>query len=187
MTYDFFADRNDKLQILEFIFNETDLRVYDSASAYGKEISEYKNAAEIASAFDLLNGGKFSQTFQLWTPRHAGKPVFRKIDLDPKHCNGHTFRYATDGWGLIQLYFGGIQANELHESHIGHFNEKGALKNERANSFNGPVADWHWSEIQKTSTRLKYHIQKKLAVRSIGSFGILEGADQLSKSGIVLK
>ncbi|WP_294079919.1 hypothetical protein [Proteiniphilum sp. UBA5384] len=187
MDYDFFADKADKLEILEFIFKETDLLVYDSGSAYGQEICQYKTVDEIYSKFDLDNGGKFAVTFQLWTPRHKGKPLFRKIDLDPKYCNGHTFRYSTDGWGLIQLYFGGLKDNELNLSHIGHFNEKGALKWEDTNKVNGLVSLWDWAEIQATSRKLKSHIHNKLATRKIGSFGVLSGADKLEKQGIKLR
>jgi hypothetical protein len=187
MTYDFFADKADKLKILDYIFNETDLQVYDLGSPYGQEICEYKSIEEISSKFDLDNGDKFAVTFQLWSPRHKGKPLFRKIDLDPKRCNGHTFRYSTDGWGLIQLYFGGLKNNELNQSHFGHFNESGALKNESSTALNGKVNDWDWSEIQATSRKLKYQIHNKLATRKIGSFGVLAGADILEKQGIIFR
>ena len=79
MTYNFYADQTDKLSLLEFIFNQTDLQVFDLASPYGKEICEYKSSEEISVKFDLVNGDKFAITFQLWTPRHKGKPVFRKV------------------------------------------------------------------------------------------------------------
>lgn len=184
MTYDFFADKADKLQILEYIFSETDLQVYDLSSLYGQEICNYKRVNEISEKFDLTNGDKFAVTFQLWSPRHKGQPVFRKIDLDPKRCDGHTFRYSTDGCGLIQLYFGGIKGNELNRSHIGHLNKAGALKNEGINKFNGPANLWDWTEIQKTSRKLKYQIHNKLAIRKIDHFGVLAGADILEKQGI---
>jgi hypothetical protein len=187
MTYDFFADKADKLEILEFIFKDTDLHVYDLSSAYGQEICQYKTVDEVSSKFDLDNGDKFAVTFQLWSPRHKGKPLFRKIDLDPKRCNGHTFRYSTEGWGLIQLYFGGLKNNELKHSHIGHFNEKGALKWDETNNVNGLVSSWDWTEIQATSRKLKYQIHNKLATRKIGSFGVLSGADKLEKQGIKLR
>jgi hypothetical protein len=186
MTYDFFASKTDKLEILDFIFKETDLHLYDLGSPYGQEICQYKTVDEISSKFDLDNGDKFAVTFQLWTPRHKGKLLFRKIDLDPKHCNGHTFRYSTDGWGLIQLYFGGLKNNELNQSHIGHFNESEALKNEISMTFNGKVDAWDWTEIQATSRKLKYQIHNKLATRKIGSFGVLSGADKLETKGIKL-
>jgi len=187
MTYDFFADRTDKLEILEFIFKDTDLHVYDQGSPYGQEICQYKTVDEISSKFDLDNGDKFAVAFQLWTPRHKGKPLFRKVDLDPKHCNGHTFRYSTDGWGLIQLYFGGLKNNELNQSHIGHYSESAALKNEDSSTFNGKVNSWDWTEIQATSKKLKHHIHNQLATRKIGSHGILSGAGQLEKQGIKLR
>ncbi|MNK52713.1 hypothetical protein D3C87_716550 [compost metagenome] len=187
MNYNFFADKTDKLEILEFIFKETDLYVYDLGSSYGQEICQYKTVDEISSKFDLDNGDKFAVTFQLWAPRHKGKPIFRKVDLDPKHCKGHTFRYSTEGWGLIQLYFGGIKNNELSQSHIGHFNEKGALKWEETNKVNGLVSLWDWTEILATSRKLKYQIHNKLTTRKIGSFGVLTGADKLEKQGIFFR
>jgi hypothetical protein len=186
MTYDFFAAKEDKLVILDYIFKNTDLHVYDLASPYGQDICEYRAVDEISSKFDLYNGDKFAITFQLWTPRHKGKPIFRKIDLDPKHCPGNTFRYSTEGWGLVQLYFGGVNNNELNQSHIGHFSEKGALKWEDTNKTNGLVSLWDWSEIQITSRKLKYLIHNKLAIRKIGGLGVLPGANQLEIKGLKL-
>ena len=186
MNYDFFADRSDKLEILDFIFNNTDLQIYDLGSQYGQEICQYKSIDEISLKFDL-EIDEFGTTFQLWSPRHKGKPIFRKFYIDPKRCNGHTFSYATEGLGLIQLYFGGLKNNTLKYSHIGHFNEKGALKWEVANNLNGLVSSWDWTEIHATSRKLKYQIHNKLAIRKIGSFGVLPGADKLEKQGIKLK
>jgi hypothetical protein len=187
MTYDFFADETDKIQILEFIFGETDLQVFDYASSPGQEICKYKNVDQISSKFDLVNGEKFAATFNLWTPRHKGDILFRRVVLDPKRCNGQTFRYSTDGWGLIQLYFGGFKNNELNQSHLGHFNEKGAMKHEGSNSFNGKVSNWDWKEIQLTSRKLKHYIHTRLAARKVGSFGVLVGAERLTKQGDALR
>lgn len=186
MNYDFFADRADKLQILEYILCETDLQIYDASSIYGQEICNYKSVEEISSKFDLVNGDKFAVTFQLWTPRHKGQPLFRKIELDPKRCNGHTFRYSTEGWGLIQLYFGGLKNNELNLSHIGHFTEKAALKWEDANSFNRQVSSWDWTEIQLSSKKLKHQMHNKMASKKLGTIDVLPGAAVLENAGIRL-
>ena len=186
MNYDFFADKADKLKVLDFIFKNTDLQVYDLGSPYGQEICQYKTVAAISSKFDL-EIDQFGTTFQLWSPRHGGEPIFRKVDLDPKRCNGHTFRYATDGWGLIQLYFGGLKNNELRHSHIGHSSEKRALIWEDINKSSGLVSSWDWKEIQVTSRKLKYQIHNKLATRKIESFGVLSGANQLETQGIKLR
>ena len=65
MNYNFFADKEDKLEILDFIFNDTDLQVFDLSSPYGQEICEYNTVDEISSKFNLDNGNKFANTFQL--------------------------------------------------------------------------------------------------------------------------
>jgi hypothetical protein len=80
-----------------------------------------------------------------------------------------------------------LKNNELKHSHIGHFNEKGALKWEDTNNVNGLVSSWDWTEIQATSRKLKYQIHNKFATRKIGSFGVLSGADKLETQGIKLR
>jgi hypothetical protein len=186
MNYNFYADKKDKLDILEFIFKNTDLHIYDLSSPYSQETCEYKTVDEISSKFDLVNGGKDEITFQLWSPRHKGSLIFRKIELNPKYCKGHTFRYATEGWGLIQVYFGGIKNGLLSLSTISHSTEKRALKWEGVNRDMGLVSDWDWTEIQTTARKLKYQIHHKLAIRKLGSIGILNGADKLEKHGVRL-
>ena len=186
MNYNFYADKSDKIEILEYLFRETDLQVYDSYSLYGQEVCIYTSVAEIDDKFNLKDGGKFAVTFQLWSPRHKGQPIFNRINLDPKRCNGHSFRYSTEGWGLIQLNLGGILNKELNQSNIGHFNEEGALGRESMNGINRRVDSWDWKEIVATSRKLKHHLHSKLSVRKIGSIGVLAGADRLESEGIKL-
>ncbi|MCO5945357.1 hypothetical protein [Mucilaginibacter flavidus] len=187
MTYDFFADEEDKISILNYLFEESDLQIFDLSSAYGEEVKEYKSIAEISSCFDLKNEKPHGTYFQLWSPKFKSPPLFQRVELNPKHCNGHTFRFTTGGWGLIQLYFGGIKDSTLKHSHIGHFNYKSALKWESINLQYGKVDLWDWQAIQKTSNHLKYLLDKKLAVRKIGTYGVLAGADLLEKRGIILR
>ncbi len=76
MAYDFFASVDDKINLLDFIFNETDLKVFDHYSPYGEKICEYKNATEIFTKFDLEQGGKFASTFELWSPIFEGNALW---------------------------------------------------------------------------------------------------------------
>lgn len=181
MTYDFFADKDDKIQILDFIFRETDLQIFDLGSPYGQKVNQYKATEEVVSKFDLHNGDKFAVTFQLWTPRFKGDLVFRKVELDPKRCNGHRFRYSTDGWGLIQLNFGGVKNGELNRSHIGHQSQKRAIAWETNKLDLGQVSTWNWSEVENVARGLKYQIHNKMTARKIESVGVLPGADKLEK------
>ena len=183
MNYNFLATKSDKLTVLNYLFDHTDLQVLDSYSKYGQEICQYKSTAEIAAKFDLETGGQFAVAFQLWSPRFGGEVLFKRIELKPRYCNGHTFRYSAEGWGLIQLYLGGCQNNILSYSHIGHFNEKGALGWEDVSQEKGKVNRWNWKEIAATSRSMKYQIHK-MAIDKIGSMSVLPGADNLIKSGV---
>jgi len=186
MNYDFFASKQDKISVLEFIFNATDLQIFDHYSPYGQEINQYKSTAEITTHFDLEIGRQSAVALNLWAPHFGGKVRFQRVELNPKYCNGYTYRYGTAGWGLIHLYLGGLEENILFHSHIGHFNEAGALKNEGVNKENGKVNLWNWKAIEQTSRKLKYQIHNKMSVRKIGSYGVLQGAENLSKNGVKL-
>lgn len=186
MNYDFFANANDKQSILDFVFKETNLRIFDLYSDYDQEITEYKNTQQILSKFDLQKENHLPALFSLWADNFGGEITYRRIELKPKYCDGHTFRFSTNGWGLIQLYFEQLKTDTLGYSHLGHFNQKGALGREGVNNFMGKADSWDWKIIEQASRKLKYHIHNKLAVRKVGSFGILPGADTLEKTGIKL-
>jgi hypothetical protein len=187
MNYNYFADKCDKIRVLDFIFNQTDLQIFDLGSKFGEEICQYQNLAEITSKFDLERGDKFAVTFQMYSPSFKGKVELRKIDLDPKHSHGQSFRYSVVGLGLIQLYFGGLKKNELYQSHIGHLTEKKALQLEHSDILEYKTNQWDWRVIEQTSRKLKYHIHNKLSIRKLGSLGIMEGADQLTKKGVTFR
>ena len=186
MNYNFFADRADKIKLLEFIFDETDLLVFDLNSQPDTKVNEYKNVFEISDNFDLVNGGQFAVTFQLWSPRFSETILFRKVNLDPKYCDGHTFRYVTAGLGLIQLYLGGLTGSVLEYCHIGHYSEKRALLWEDTLAFPDKASNWNWKEIERTSRQLKSIIHKKWSVDKIGSLGVMGGASELERQGVKL-
>jgi hypothetical protein len=178
MTYDFYADENDIAKILDFIFSETDLLLYELASKYGQAIKFYRNTADVLNDYNFYSSGDSSKEFQLWTPKFNGDLVIRKIELDPKYCKGHTFRYSTEGWGLIQLYFGVRKNDKLPSSHLGHQSEKRALLWQDTNSNLGEVKKWNWKEVESTAKKLKYQINNKMSIRKFNSYGVLQGADK---------
>jgi hypothetical protein len=184
MNYNFFSDKTDKIRLLQFVFDETDLQIFDSSSAYGATICEYKNAKDIADKFDLEMGGQFAVTLTLWSPRFSEKVLFERVNLDPKHCEGQTWRYTTTGLGLIQLYLGGIEKNTLNYSHIGHQSEKRAALWHDTVSQGDRASKWDWKEIAGTSRKLRSVIHNKWAVDKIGSLGIMSGAKELEKQGL---
>lgn len=47
MNYNFYADKKDEGEVFDFIFSETDLKIYDLSSTYDREICDYKSTSEI--------------------------------------------------------------------------------------------------------------------------------------------
>ncbi|RYZ89293.1 MAG: hypothetical protein EOP04_07205 [Proteobacteria bacterium] len=188
MIYQFYADIRDKVEILDFLLRHSDMRIFDLYSHYGKEIRQYQSVEEITGVFDLENGGLYSASFQLWAPTFGKAPEFVRVTLDPKRCNGHTFRYRTAGLGLIQFHLGGITKGHLEYSQLIHFSEKGALKAEGSDSADKSEY-WNWKEISKASKALQNHIKKHLLVGKLNGLDILRGANEtlaLRSGGTVL-
>ncbi|RAK18957.1 hypothetical protein B0I03_1221 [Flavobacterium aquaticum] len=184
MNYDFFANKEDKIEIIEFILKNTDLRIFDSYSEPESEIKEYKTIEDFNSKLNIET--EIDLHFQLWNKNFGRDIEFERIELNPKYCNGKKYRFATRGFGLIQLYFGKLEKNVLSKSHIGHFNEKGAKKWENIGNRNEQTEDWNWIEIAKNSRKLQYEISKKLAVKKVNSYEILKGAESLQKKKVTL-
>jgi hypothetical protein len=187
MNYSFFASEADKIQLLSYLFVSTDLQIFDSYSPYGQQIQQYKSIEDLTTNFDLINGGQFAASLQLWSPSFLGSIRFEKIALKPKYCDGHTFRYCTCGWGLLTLHLGGEQDNTLRYSNLSHLSEKAAIANEEPQSNSEKAANWNWLEINRMGRSLRYLIHNKIAVDKIGSSGILPGAAARARQGVVLR
>jgi hypothetical protein len=184
MQFNFFALFPDKISLLEYIFSDTGFRIFDHYSTYGQELKEYKSSQEVADTFDLKNGKANEVQLALWNPNHGMMNIVRKVDLNPKYCNGHTFRYSATGWSLQQLYFGGLLDNKLYYSTLQGFNEKGAIDKDTINS-NRTAHLLNWVQIKSDQRRLKYFIETKLTTRKIGTFLILKSADEELQSGAI--
>jgi hypothetical protein len=113
MNYNFFASESDKITLLNYLFANTDVQIFDSYSPYDEQVRQYKSLTDLTTAFDLANGDQYAVSLSLWAPSFLGAVRFEKIALKPQYCNGHTFQYCTSGWGLLNLHLGGEQNNTL--------------------------------------------------------------------------
>jgi hypothetical protein len=180
---DFFAADADQRAVLEFLFSSTDVRVFESYSEYSAELREFRSTDELATAFALgtdEHGNGHAVLLQLWSPSVMRDLTIRRINLDPMHCNGHTFRYCIEGGGLIQLYLGGVCDKVVTKSHYGHQSQVRAETWALEDGVN-------WEAIKALSNRIQYHIRKRLAVGKAGSASVLPKAFDLAQSGFVLK
>jgi len=154
-------------------------------SSFSEDIVEFSSSEEV-TFYDgytrLIETGR-PLYLTVW-PVNASEAVQMKhIDLDPKKCDGHTFRYTVVGWGLVQLYFRGKTQKGLESSHTNH-NSEARAKKWAATYLDelGSPEQWNWSEVTRVSSKLNRYI-RKCAVRKIGARPILRHADDILKHG----
>jgi hypothetical protein len=182
---DFYAAKEDLRSLLHFIFEETDLRVFESYSEPDSELREFSSYHELAAAFKLgidEHGHGSHVLLQLWSPSVTTDVEVIRFALKPTKARPHTFRHNISGIGLIQFYLGGLFQNMITDSHYGHWSEAGARQ--RAGG-NPDAVDW--DALSKLSGRIQQHIRKRTAVAKVKGRSILPAAFEALKSGIDLR
>jgi hypothetical protein len=181
-SIDFYALRDDVRELVRFVFEETDARVFESYSEYDAELREFRSFDELSSAFRLgsdPHGHGHAVSLQLWFPSVMRDVEFERITLKLK---GPSFRYRVSGVGLVQLDLGGQSGSVISESHYGHWSEAGARQ--RAT---GDVDAVNWSTLSRISGRIQRHIRTKLAVAKVRGRPILPAAFAALQGGIGLR
>lgn len=180
---DFFAIRPDFEQLFAFLFGETDFRVFESYSEPGQHIREFTSFDDLCETFEVgqdKHGNGTAVLLQLWSPSVMPEKQIDRISLDPKKCDGFTFRFRISGYGLVQLYLGGVHDRIITKSHYGHFSERSAARC-------GDVSQVNWSALSRLSGQLQRHIRRKLGVAKVPGRPVLAGAYKLSTEGYELK
>ena len=174
-SLDFYAVEKDIADIWEFIFSETDCKVFEAYSEHEKDLREFKSVSAVLEAFYSKPFGTFF--FALWSPSVSSNVSVRRIELKPEKCNGATFRFTIEGWGIMYFNLGRISGSEIDSSNFGHNSEKRA-RNWEVTLFDrlGSVEDWDWKLLNKLSGKIQYHIRKRLAVSKVSSRPVLENA-----------
>ena len=179
----FFATCSDLERVFAFIYGDTDFRVYESYSEFGQELREYKSLEKLAAAYDLgqdPRGNGHAVLLQMWSPTVMSTPAIERIALDPRKCGGFTFRYRIGGYGLAQLYLGGLCKRVVTQTHYGHFSERGAAKW-------GDTSQVDWKALQKLSGRFQRHVSRNLAVAKAPGHPVLADAFERFNAGYELK
>jgi hypothetical protein len=126
---------------------------------------------------------KLPQTVTLQLYVLDASPPFspRRIVLN----DGVTFRFAADGWGLVQLYLGAVTSTGLEDSHTNHNTQKRAETWAPTLKDMGSVDAWDFKQITAFSSKLNRQI-KKFSVGKLNSRAVLPGALSLWQNGVSL-
>lgn len=181
-SVDFYALKEDMRQLVHFLFEETDVRIFESYSEFDSKLRAFASFDELASAFSLgedKNGHGNAVLLQLWSPKVMPRVEFERIALT---LPGHTFRYCVSGVGLIQLYLGGQHQSMITDSHYGHWNEAGARQRDAGDP---DTVDWH--ALSQLSARIQHHLRNRLAAAKVRGRPILPAAFTAVQGGLALR
>ena len=173
---DFYALCGDLRSLFEFLFAETDVVAIELSSEYERDPRQFKSLAELETVFHL--GAYRAGHLQLWSPSVMVRPVIRRVALK---VPGHSFLYAVEGAGLIQLYLDGQRDGVIYHTHFGHWNEAGA----RQRSVH-PADDCDWGALAKLSGRIQRHVRGRLCAAKLYARPILHEAFGSVQNGLGL-
>jgi hypothetical protein len=179
---DFYALAQDSARVLEFIFAQPGWVLYELASRPDQTTRVFRSTGAVLEAFRV---GEIETHFQLYAPEMRGRVLHTRIDFRPGAVPGASHRFATEGWGLIQVYFGALKKEgTLTPSHTNH------NRHTRANAWAphtpalGDPDDWDWPAVVRTSGRLVRFI-KRISAGKEGSRPVLPSAHAAIAEGRV--
>lgn len=176
---DFYALAPDCEDVLRFVFQQPGWVLFELASEPDRPVRRFHSFEAFTRSFSLCEK---SLHFQLYAPEMRGSVVERRIDFKPGAVPGATHRFATEGWGLIQLYFGVKGDRGLTASHTNHNSET------RAGTWSSTIGDlgdpeaWDWLAVTRVSGRLCRYIRKR-AVTKAWSRPVLPAANHAVLQG----
>jgi hypothetical protein len=183
---DFYAAGADFLAVLTYVFKQSGCRLFESYSPPGEEIAEFKSVEDLSARYPIgvCRGSGPSVLLQLVPPGASDQFSIRRISMRPELCQGHTFRYAVEGWGLIHLHLGGVGPQGLVNSHSSHNTEARARRWLETRRELGPIESWNWRETTSVSSALNRFIRTKLATYKLGSRPVLPEAAAAFAAGL---
>jgi hypothetical protein len=185
---DFYATPTDHRILLDWIFNEQTCQIYELASDWEQPLRIFTTTDQVLSQFErsYFTGKKWTSVhLQLYVLGAGPKFEPRRVVLNPDACDGATFRYGADGWGLVQLYLQSVRDGRLDNSHTNHNSQKRAETWASTIDELGDPARWDFARINSFSARLNRQI-KKQSVAKLGSRSVLPGALKLWDAGVAL-
>jgi len=178
---DFYALGEDLHAVIGFVYSNPGWRLIELSSEPERELREFSSAVELFASYPEVGEQATSLHLQLYCESMRGQVRHRRIDLNPGAIPGATFRYSSEGWGLIQLYFGILRDGRLAPSHTNHNSARRAAAWESLDRGRlGPVSAWDWDEVARISRRLNRFIHAA-AKEKEGSRPVLPVA-QLARS-----
>lgn len=152
---DFYALPADLAALFGFIFEQPGWQLWELTSSGEQPLRLFATMGELRASFPSVIEATAAHHFHLYAPEMGGSVTHRRIELR----RGATFRYASEGWGLIQLYTGALRDAHLSACHTNHNSERRALTWAVHSPTLAPPSAWNWSAVARISGRLNRFIR----------------------------
>ena len=139
--------------IVTSIFQENAI-AYEDYSTFDSDLKKYENAELVLEAIEqAIQTNTYSVNFAVYYPDAQGYFFKEKRELDPKKCNGATFRYEASGWGLVHLQID-LRAKPIVGVTLAVNSEKRAQAwASTCPEFKDP-SEWDWKYIERQARRV---------------------------------
>ena len=156
-----FIDKNQLLELIEYILSDSTTELYESYSEMENEIVRINTLSEFKEYLDFgIYNGKEHFGFGIYNPEHKGKFFISKLTLNPKYCNGKTFRYRIDGWAIIFIQLDLKNGENQIECNISVNSKKRAENWKSTNPEFGNPELWEWKSVESNARKIINRLKK---------------------------
>jgi hypothetical protein len=89
-------------EVVAAIFKQGEVVVTEANSEYDSPLKSFPDANALSEDLKRKDTSGFF-FYSIYYPEAGGHINERRVDLIPKKCNGHTYRFKLEGWGLIHM------------------------------------------------------------------------------------
>ena len=140
-------DKNQLFELMKFVLSDSKNELYES-------YSEYKDYFAHS-----ISENKKQLSFGIFHPESKGKFSITKLKLDPKYCNGKTYRNRIDGWGIIYIHLNLLNVENEIECRISVNSKKKAENwNITRPEMENPEL-WDWKIVESNTRKLIYRLK----------------------------
>ena len=148
--------------LLQWIDSNGKPIIYLKDTAFGEKMLTFQSVDEIV-AFATTEEGSIRPSFglALHYPEAKGFVDVHRVKLNPKHCDGHTFRYEIRGWGIVLLQFSNPNADVDSVECVVSCNTK-----KRAEAWAGTYPElkdpalWDWKVVDSICRKLRKFVRQ---------------------------
>jgi hypothetical protein len=152
---EFFAAPKDVKALIDRILLVTDVRFFQTWSAFDEKPREFHTSTELSSFVPLgkdSRGDGFVEMFTLWSPTALSRRSLQRVALNPALCDGHQFRYSFLDSATPYLHLGGVHGRAITKSVIAHNSPPRPLPKDKQGN-----TDWRrFSELLKQILQIVY-------------------------------